>query len=226
MFAVLFLLYWVAALPAAEIRYDDVLYLDEAKQPVLRLKALARTPLTSSRDPDSVIAYLAEGQPVEIIGLGEMQHYVAARTATGAARGWVDARALEAPPAELLAKLQARREREQAHRELIERHEVAESMTRGEVQASLGKPEHISRQHTKEGDEEQWFYTMYKYLPYYVKSPDSDGQFRQVVSYRRETVGHRVITFRNDEVVAIDEQQDEKANSSSVVASPPIPVNH
>ena len=225
MFAVLFLLSWVATLPATETRYDDVLYLDEWKQPALHLKALSRTPLTSSRNPDSVIAYLAERQPVEIIGLGDTQHYVSARIATGIARGWVDAKALEAPPAELVAKLQARRERKQAHRELIERHEVAATMTRGEVQASLGKPEHISRQHTKEGEEEQWFYTIYKYLPYYVKSPDSDGQFQQVVSYRRETVGHKVITFRNDEVVAIDEQQDEKAHSPSVVASPSIPVN-
>src|SRR5271154_7210421 len=95
--AVLFLLYWVTALPAAETRYDDILYLDEWNQPVLHLKALSRIPLTSSRDPNSVIAYLAEGQDVQIVGLGEAQHYVAARIATGPARGWVDARALEAP---------------------------------------------------------------------------------------------------------------------------------
>src|SRR5882724_12796206 len=109
-FAVLCLLFGAAALPAAETRYDDVLYLDEWKQPVLYLRALYRTPIAFSRDPRSVLAYLAPGEAVEVLGLGETQHYVAARIATGAVRGWVDAQALEAPPAGLVEKLRARRE--------------------------------------------------------------------------------------------------------------------
>src|SRR5712691_9153235 len=98
MVAVLWLLCGAAALPAAETRYDDVIYLDESKQPALQLKAQYRTPITFSRDPHSVRAYLAQGEVVEVLGLGETQHYVAARIATGAARGWADAKALEAPP--------------------------------------------------------------------------------------------------------------------------------
>ena len=54
-FAVLCLLCGAAALPAAEIRYDDVIYLDEWKQPALHLKALYRTPITFSRDPRSIL---------------------------------------------------------------------------------------------------------------------------------------------------------------------------
>jgi hypothetical protein len=122
---------------SAETRYDDVIYFDESKQPTVRLKVLHRTPITFSPDPQSVIGYLAEGQRVEVVGLGENQHYVSARVATGTARGWVDARALEAPPAELLARLQARHTQTQAHRQLIDRHEVAAGMTRAEVRASL-----------------------------------------------------------------------------------------
>ena len=149
--AVLYLLWGLAALLAAEIRYDDVIYLEEWKQPALHLKALYRTPITFSHDPRSVLAYLAPGEVVEIVGLGEAQHYVAARIATGTTRGWVDAQALEAPPAGLLAKLLAHREKTQAHRELIERHEVVVTMTRAEVRASLGKPDRISQLRTGSG---------------------------------------------------------------------------
>ena len=219
-FTVLYLLCG-AALLGAEIRYANVIYLDESKQPAIHLKTLHRTPITVSRDPSSVLAYLAPGEMVEILGLGETQHYVAARVATGAAKGWVDAEALETPPEELLAKLHARREKAQAHRESIERHEVTLTMTRAEVHASLGKPDRTSRLRTREGEEEQWFYTIYKYLPYYTQSYDGNGQPRQVVSYRREATGHKVITFRNDEAVEIAEEPEEKARPPSAIAVPP-----
>ena len=208
-------------LPAAEVHYDDIIYLAESKQPAVHLKTLHRTPITVTRDPSSVLAYLAPGEAVEILGLGETQHYVVARIATGAAKGWVDAQALEAPPEELLAKLHAHREKAQAYREMIERHEVAVTMTRAEVQASLGKPDRISRLHTKEGDQEQWFYTVYKYVPHYTQAPDENGQLRQVVSYRREATGHKVITFQKNEIVVITEEQDEKARSRSAIVVAP-----
>ena len=215
------LLWGAASLPAAEVRFDDVIYLDEWKQSPLHLKTLYRTPINSSRDPRSALAYLAQGEVVEIVGLGETQHYVAARIATGPARGWVDAQALEAPPAGLLTKLRARREKAQAHRELIGRHEVTVTMTRAEVQASLGKPDRISRVRTREATQEQWFYIVYKYRPYYMQSYDSNGQLQQVVSYRREPAGHKVITFQNDEVVVIAEEQEGNARPPSAMAVPP-----
>ena len=219
-FVVLWLL-CVTALPAAEVRYDDVLYLDEWKQPVLYLRSIYRTPITFSRDPRSVLAYLAPGEAVEVVGLGEGQHYVAARIATGTVRGWVDAKALEAPPPGFVDKLRARREKAQAHRDLIERHEVAVTMTRAEVHASLGKPDRTARLRTRDGEREQWFYTVYKYRPYYVQSHDSNGQLQQVVSYRREPAGRKVITFQNDEVMEIAEEQGESAPPPSVVVVPP-----
>jgi len=220
-FALLYLLSGAGALPATEIRYDDVLYLDEWKQPVLYLRALYRTPIAFSRDPRSVLAYLAPGEAVEVVGLGESQHYVAARIATGTVRGWVDAQALETPPAGLVDRLRARREKAQAHRESIERHEVAAAMTRAEVRASLGKPDHTTRLRTREGEQERWFYTVYKYLPHYVQSHDGNGQLQQVVSYRREPAGHKVITFQNDEVVEIADEQGESAHPPSTVVVPP-----
>jgi hypothetical protein len=210
-----------AALHAAEIRYDDVIYLDDLNQPPLHLKALRRTPITLSRDPQSVIAYLAPGQSIEVVGLGESQHDVSARTATGLVRGWVDVNAIEAPPAALLTKLRQRRERAQAHRALIERHEVIAGMTHAEVRASLGQPDRTGRVRTKFGDEEQWFYVTYKYTPHYVQRQEESGQFRQTVSYGRVPAGRRIITFWQDEVVEIGDDQSPDSKSSGKGAPAP-----
>lgn len=200
----------LTALCIANDRYADIIYLEEWNEPPLHLKVLYRAPLTSTRDPQSMIAYLGEGQPVEVIGLGESQDYVRTRVATGPAQGWIDADALEFPPTELVAKLHDRRKKAEAHRDLIERHEVMAGMTRAEVRASLGKPNHVSRIRTEEGDKEQWRYTTYRHVPHYTRQNNANGQLRQVVSYRRERAGQRVITFRSDEVVEIAEEQEGK----------------
>jgi hypothetical protein len=209
----------VMALHAAEVRYDDVVYLNDWNQPVLHLKALRRVPVTFSRDPNSVIGYLAKGQSVEIIGLGENQHCVKASLATGSVSGWVEANALEPSPADLLAKLRERREKASAHRELIERHEVVTGMTRAEVRASVGAPDRTARVRTRLGDEEQWFYITYKYVPQYTQHQNERGQLGQLVSYRRTPAGRKAITFRGDEVIETAGNQAEE--SLAVIAEPP-----
>ena len=209
----------VATLHAAEVRYDDVVYLNDWNQPVLHLKSLRRAPVTFSRDPNSVIGYLAKGQVVEINGLGENQHYLAASLPTGLVCGWVEADALEPSPAELLAKLRERREKAKAHRELIERHEVVNGMTRAEVRASVGAPDRTARLRTKLGDEEQWFYITYKYVPQYTQHHDERGRVGQLVSYRRAPSGHKVVTFHGDEVV--ETAGDQAEESSPMAAEPP-----
>ena len=210
-----------ATLCTAETRYADVIYLAEWNQPPLHLKVLYRTPLRSTRDPNSLVAYLAEGQPVEVIGLGESQDYVKTRIATGPAQGWVSADALEVPPTELVARLRDHRAKAEAHRDLIERHEVVAGMTRAEVRASLGKPDRVSHVRGEQGDEEQWRYVKYKYAPHYVREYDAKGQLRHVVSYQRERGGQKVITFCKDEVVEI---ADEQAEQSPAPPLPPGPV--
>ena len=220
----LFAVFHFTSLRAEEIRYADVTYLDEWKQPPLHLKVLRRAPLLFSPDSRGVIGFLAPGQSVEVIGLGENQHYVAARVATGPAKGWVDADALEKPSPEFLAKLSERRQKGEAHRELIERHEVVVGMTRVEVRASLGQPDRTARRRTKLGDEEQWFYIAYKYRPHYARQEGESGKWRPLVSYRRTPAGHKVITFSGDEVVEVADDQPRELQAPPVKAAPSAPV--
>jgi len=222
---ILLVLSGVAALYGGETRYDDVIYLDGLNQPALHLKALRRTPVMFSRGLDSAIGYLAPHQTVEVLGVGEDQLLISGRVATGPVQGWVDARDLEAPPPELIARLRARAQQAQANRGLIERHEVAVGMTHSDVRASLGRPDRTAGIRTRQGDEEQWFYTTYRYLPYYTRDTDANGNPRQEVRYHREASGHKVITFHNDEVVEVTEQQDEQQARPGITVLPGRPVN-
>jgi hypothetical protein len=201
----------MAASCAAETRYGDVLYLSEWKQPPLSLKVLHRAPVTRTRNSNSVMAYLAPGQTVEVVGVGEGQDYIKARIATGPVQGWVDAGALEFPPRELLAELRERRERTEARRDLVEHHEVVVGMTSAEVRASLGKPSRRTQVHGKQGDEEQWRYVVYQHVPHYEQRLDANGQWRSVVSYQRVESGQKVIRFRKDEVIEITDEPTEQS---------------
>jgi len=217
--AVLFALFGVTVLRAAEVRYDDAVYLNDSREPTLHLKVLHRTPITFSRDPQSLNAFLAEGQTVDVIGLAESQYYVSARIATGLTKGWVDAKSVETPPADLLARLRAHSEEAQTRRELIHQHEVAVGMTRADVRASLGKPDRIARVHTRQGDQEQWLYTTYRYVPVYKQYNDEIGRQRHVVSYHREASVPKTIIFQGDQVAEIVDKQEEKP-------SPPSPATN
>ena len=169
----------------------------------LQLKALRRAPIMQLRDDGrSVVGYLTRGENVTVLELGDAKHFVVAGTALGQVRGWVEAKALEAPPAGPLETVRKQREQAAAHRGLIARHEVAPGMTREEVQASLGKPDRRSRGEEKE----QWFYVTYRYLPTYAYEPDAKGQSRRAVTYRRLPAGQKVVTFKGNEVETVADE--------------------
>jgi hypothetical protein len=208
----------------AEIRYSDVIYLDEVNLPPLQLKALARVPLMFSRDNSSIIGHIAPGQTVTVLGVGASQYYVNVRIATGQARGWLRLDALEPPAPEVLADLKRRRERAVKHKELIARHEVIIGMTRDEVRASLGKPDKIARTVTADGEAEQWSYVTYRYLPQYNYFYDARGQLQQNVVYQRVPTGHKIVVFRNNEVAVIEDHTQERTPPPITTVVPPLIV--
>jgi hypothetical protein len=190
----------VACMHTTEVRRVDVLTLADLKQPPLYLKVLQRAPVTSLRDAKKALAQVSPGQTVEVIALGETQYNVKARTARGYVEGWIAADALEVPPVELQEKLRR-------YRDLIERHEVVVGMTRAQVRASLGKPDHTVRNRISTGDEEQWFYVKYKYTPHYVQQQKEDGQLNRTLSYGRVPTGHKIIFFQQDRVVGTSDDE-------------------
>jgi hypothetical protein len=186
----------------------------------LQLKALRRAPIRVLRDDErSVIGYLARGETVSVLDVSGTNYFVDARTVMGTLRGWIPANAVKSPPADYSETILKQHERTTANRELIERHEVEVGMTREQVQASLGKPEHRSRVHSREGEQELWFYTTYRYLPTYSRSYDEKGELRQVVSYQRVASGHKVVTFQGNEVTAVAYQTANQVHPAPRVAN-------
>jgi hypothetical protein len=205
---------------AAEIRYAEVAYLDELGVPPVRLEVLRRTPISLSRDLRSAMAYLPKRQRVRLVGWSRDLFYVEGRIATGPAIGWVSAAAVEKPSLELVAELQRRHARREHHRELIARQEIAVGMTRDEVQASLGKPDRTVTVRTAGGEQEQWIYLTYRYVPQYHQYRDDDGRWRQSISYRRVPTGHRLVVFGGREVVLIEDNVEAKSTPRGAPGSP------
>ncbi|NIP76241.1 MAG: hypothetical protein GTN90_09740, partial [Xanthomonadales bacterium] len=177
---------WVAT-QAAETGSEEVIYLEELGLSPVRLRVLRRTPLSQSPNMRRASVYVARGRPIELLGWTEARYYVAARTATGPARGWVDAAAIEPVLAEKVAEIQQLFAQRQRHRALIGRGEVVPGMTRKDVTESLGQPDRRATVRVEAGAIEQWFYTVYRYEPHHqqVPDPDRDGQLRQSLTYRR-----------------------------------------
>ncbi len=214
---------------AAEILKQEVVSREEMRQAPLELKALRRTPITLSPEQYGLVAFLARGQSVTVLEMGETMDYISAVSPTGPVEGWVYAGALETPPSAWLDTLRQRREHAAADKDLIDRHEIAPGMTRTEVRISLGRPDRTStvRLPGSAEQQEQWVYITYRYLPTYRNSDDDNGRQRQVVSYQRTAVGEKVVVFQNGRVVATSEEggTDAAAPGSGVPARPPNAAN-
>ena len=209
----------VTGVPGAETRYDDVVYFADFNHPPLLLKVLRQTVVIFPRNSKKVVANLAAGKSVSVIGLGETQYFIEVRKTFGNVQGWVDVSALTAPPAAIGEELRRLRDRAEAHRALIERREVVVGMTKAEVRASLGEPEHTERIQLPSGVEERWSYTAYKYTPHYVRAVKETSQFSQKLSYGRVPSGHKMITFRQEEVAEIADDNLTEAGSPENAAA-------
>lgn len=205
-----------------ETRYDDIVYLDEAKAKPLPLKTIRRVALTVSRDQSTVLAYLAKGETVWVLGFGQGRHYVETMIPTGKARGWIDEEALEPAPGDVRSTIEERVLTARRHKEMISKHEIEVGMTKTQVQAALGKPEDRSRIEDGDQVEEQWVYRSYKSVPqkdyYYV-----DGQMYERMFYKKVQAGGKTVTFRNDQVVAIkDEDRKPEETTPTITVPPPV----
>lgn len=207
-------------LPSAEIRYDDVVYLDEIHAKPLPLKTTQGVALTLSRDQSTIVAYLPKSQIVWVLGFGDGRDYVETVISTGKAKGWIDVEALEDAPADIREDIEKRVKTARHFKQLIAKHEIDQGMSKAQVQSALGKPEDRSR--SQEGDkvEEQWVYRVYKSVPqrdvYYV-----DGKPYERIYYKKVLSGGKTVTFRNDQVIGIKDEDKTPEPGNTTIVTPP-----
>jgi len=215
------------SLRAAEIRFEDVFYLDEVHAKPLPLKTTKRVKLTVSRDQSTPLAILEPADTVWVLGFAEDRLYVETQITSGKAKGWVDESALEKVPEEIRADIEERIGTARRHKELIAKRQIDFGMTRKQVEAALGKPDERTRTQEGETVEEQWMYRTYKNIPqrdyYYV-----DGKLYERAYYKKVFAGGKTVTFRNDEVTAIkdEEKVPETTASTPVIVAPPPLIYH
>ncbi|MSR65224.1 MAG: hypothetical protein EXS18_05520 [Verrucomicrobiae bacterium] len=205
-----------AANVGEETRYNDVVYLDEAKAKPFPLKTIRRVDFTDTRDASTVLAKLAKGATVWVFGFGPGRDYVEATTPKGKARGWVDEDALEPASEEVRSGIETRVLTAHRQKALIARHAIEIGMTRNQVQASLGKPDESTRTEDGEQVDEQWIYRTFQTAPQ-KDTYTVDGATYERVHYKKVQTSGKTVTLRNDQVVEIKEESKLPGASGSSI---------
>lgn len=204
-------------------RQEDVAYVEDFLAEPLVLRTLRATPLAFSRDGTGVIDWLIEKQRVTVIGIGPDRHLVRAMVSNGRAEGWVLANDLDRPSPEVLADFEKKRKEAERIRQAIVRGEVEVGMPQEGVLKILGKPTAKSSVREAGGDFEQWTWTAYKTIPYYVPATINGTNVVSTL-YRRVPVGTKIVTFQGKQVIRI-EQKEEPLNpntSGGGIVVPPV----
>lgn len=207
---VILLLAVPATMAIERSRQEDVTYVEDFLAEPLVLRTLRATPLAFGRDGTGVMDWLVEKQRVTVVGLGPDRHLVRAMISNGRAEGWVLAADIEAPPPEKMAEFEKKRKEAERIRQAIARGEVEVGMPQEAVLKLLGKPTAKSSVREAGGEFEQWTWTTYKTIPYYVPATINGTNIVSTL-YRKIPVGSKIVTFQGKQVIRV-EQKDEPIN--------------
>lgn len=200
---------WVVSLSAVEtLRLEDVIYLDDYLKENIKLKAIHSTRLTFSRDGSSLIGGIHEGQQVRLIGLSGERYLVRAQVSNGHAEGWVIANDLEPIPESVLKDLQLKITDVERLKQAVAKGQIELGMSQDSVVQILGKAKAKSSINEASGSSEQWTYTTYRSIPFYIPAVINGTNFVSTV-YRKIPVGTKVVTFQDKKVVRFEEKQDD-----------------
>lgn len=193
---------------AEKLRLEDVVYLDDFMDKSVELKAVKTTPLTFSRDGNSVIDSIRAKQSVRLIGIGPERYLVQARVTNGRAEGWVLPGDMEPIPEAILKELQKKSADADRIRQAIARGEIEMGMSEEDVIRILGTPKARSQVKDSRGSSDQWTYTSYKKVPFYVNSMINGTNYVSTL-FRNVPVGSKIVSFQEKKVVRFETKQDD-----------------
>lgn len=190
------------------LRLEGVLYVDDfLSQPVV-LEVLRPTSLSFSRNGDGLIDNLRSHQSVRVIGLAEERYLVGTRLANGPAEGWVLASEVESIPQTIIKEIQEKSAEAEKLKQAIARGEIEIGMPEEAVAKILGKAKAKSQISEAGGTFEQWTYTTYKTVPFYVPTQFNGTNYVSTF-YRKVPVGTKIVTFQNKKVIRFETKQDD-----------------
>jgi len=196
------------------LRLADVFYLEDVMPQQIQVKAVRRTLLTFSRDGSSPMDTIEMGQSVRVKGFWENRYLVQARVSNGGlAEGWVVTSDFESIPEEILKEIQKKAVQNEKLKQAIAKGEVEIGMSQEDILKILGKPKSKSSITEAGGKFEQWTYTSYKTVPYYVPA-QINGTNTLSTFYRKISTGTKIVTFQDKKVIRFETKDEENPNPS------------
>ena len=186
----------------------------------------SESPIFYQISMDRVLGSMAPGAMVTLVGMSDNAWRVRGRARHGDVAGWMKRDDLVLPDPTLPDKLKAFYESRKQVSALIEAHQVGIGMTRQEVQESLGRPTRTSTRVTASGREEFIEYAIFEKVPQTTIGRAPNGQLVQSVIYVKVEVGTLSISFKNDNVEAIEETKGNPLRGAPIKIVPvPVFVN-
>jgi len=216
--------FWAELLAVERLRLSNVFYVEDHLEKPLELKALRKTLITFSRDGSGLLDTLRAGQHARLVGIGKDRYLIKTMTLNGRVEGWVVASDMEPIPEAIVKELDQKSKEAEKLRQAIEKKEVEIGMPQDAVIKILGKPKAKSSIKDAAGSFEQWTYTTYKNVPFYLPSNIGGTNFIATV-YRKAPVGTKVITFQEKKVIRFETKEEETPPSQGgPIVIPPVYV--
>ncbi len=169
------------------------------------------------------VGLIRAGTRVRVAALSEHAVRIRGRAVHADVAGWLKMEQLKAPDPELFDNLKAMFERHQLVADLIARNQVALGMTVGEVQASLGAPTRKTSELTAEGRRDVLEYAVFERVPQVQTVRGADGRLYNTTVFLRVQTGSLKVTFEDDQVVSIAEEEGNPLPDTRVrIVPPPI----
>ena len=200
-----------------------ILYLTQLSQPPLKAKVLRDTPLNLTRASNTTMTFLPRGQVIEILAIAKYQLQVRGRMSTGSVQGWVNRGDVTPIPDEMISEISEKIQNQKKLDDAIKRKEVIFGMTQDQVRTILGKPADKSSIQEEDGTTEIWTYYSYKSVPVMETYGYGTNIYTQTFM-RKVRTGSKTISFRDGNVVRIEQKTEQVAPQGPSAYPPVLPI--
>lgn len=197
--------------------------LEEILNEPLELRTSEDATVFVGPDFDRRIGVIRKGTRVRLASMRGDTVRVRGRATHGDVAGWMRIDQLEAPEPEFFANLKAMYERHLLVADMIAKNQVALGMTVDEVRASLGRPTRRSSELTADGRVDTMEYAIYERVPQVQTVRGADGRLYQSTIFVQVQTGNLKISFQDDNVISIAEEEGNPVPDGGVrIVPPPI----
>jgi hypothetical protein len=178
---------------------------DLLEEPILLTIKDAAAVYSSVRSPRR-LGIIPAGREVKLVAVTDRAYRVRGEALHGGVVGWIRPDDLDADP-EMIESITKLYERQILVQEMIRERQVALGMTNKEVEASLGKPTRKSSELTRAGRKDSYEYSIFERVPHQTLVQDQTGRVFTRTTYVEVETGTLKITFDNEVVDSISEDQ-------------------